>query len=646
MYTVTDFPNILNIKNVPEQSEDWSVYCFFDLGAWHGFALPDSSIPSSYGGFTGPFLMTEGKWLSRNLAKLYIYDVRGKKEIDLSQSTDSEFIYYPGFLNQKLHVDSLTIELNLRYISNQTALIQVNILNESSMERQLRIGWTGNLFFDGAIMKTNQEKIVIELGGNESTLNLRFSQKLNSKIDVGLNYKYYKALAEKIIILEPAKSISICMTQSFYANLNEQRSEEILLTEALDNPDKYINENNIRWNGYLKDIFKKQNKWNKDSSYRDIAVKSLLTLINNWKSPIGSLQHDGIVPSYNIGYFNGFWAWDSWKHAAALTSFAPELAKNQIRAMFDYQDKFGMIADCIYSDSTENNWRDTKPPLSAWAVWKVFQSTYDKEFLKELYPKLVKYHEWWYAYRDHDQNGLCEYGSTDGTMIAAKWESGMDNAVRFDDAEMLQNNEYGWSLNQESVDLNSYLYAEKIYLASIAKELGNESYKVKFEDDAKELKIAIQKFMFDEESGFFYDINLLNKDFIKVQSPEGWIPLWTRVAIEEQAKLVKKVMTDTSTFATFIPFPTVSKSHPEFSEGYWRGPVWLDQAYFAIKGLEKYGYEEEADKFTRQIFDHAEGLKNSDLPIRENYNPINGKGLRVNHFSWSAAHLLMLLLDE
>ena len=63
---------------------------------------------------------------------------------------------------------------------------------------------------------------------------------------------------------------------------------------------------------------------------------------------------------------------------------------------------------------------------------------------------------------------MCEYGSTDGSRIAAAWESGMDNAVRFDNAVMVKNNDYAWSLNQESVDLNSYLYADKLYLHKIA----------------------------------------------------------------------------------------------------------------------------------------------------------------------------------
>ena len=105
-------------------------------------------------------------------------------------------------------------------------------------------------------------------------------------------------------------------------------------------------------------------------------------------------------------------------------------------------------------------------------------------------------------------------------------------------------------------------------------------------------------------------------------------------------------MTDTSKFATFIPFPTVAADNPDFRTGYWRGPVWLDQACFGVQALERYGFIDEAEEFTRQLFDRPEGLKNAQGPIRENYDPVTGEGLRVNHFSWSAAHLLMLYWGE
>ena len=121
------------------------------------------------------------------------------------------------------------------------------------------------------------------------------------------------------------------------------------------------------------------------------------------------------------------WAWDSWKQVVATTYFNEELAKDNVRALFDYQIKSddavrpqdaGAIIDCIFYNQNEDrggdggNWneRNSKPALAAWAVENVYRQTGDKEFLKEMYPKLAAYHNWWYTNRDIDKNGIAEYG--------------------------------------------------------------------------------------------------------------------------------------------------------------------------------------------------------------------------------------------
>ncbi|MNT96499.1 Glucosidase YgjK precursor [compost metagenome] len=71
----------------------------------------------------------------------------------------------------------------------------------------------------------------------------------------------------------------------------------------------------------------------------------------------------------------------------------------------------------------------------------------------------------------------------------------------------------------------------------------------------------------------------------------------------------------------------------------------MDQVYFGINGLHKYGYHKEADVFLNKLLQNAEGLSGQS-PIRENYHPISGKGLNARNFSWSAAHLLMLIKEN
>lgn len=202
----------------------------------------------------------------------------------------------------------------------------------------------------------------------------------------------------------------------------------------------------------------------KENSYRNIAVKAMMTLNSNWRSSAGDILRGCSFPSY-VGFIGGCWSWDAWQIASGNVLYNPEGAKSEMLALFDYQADNGMVPDFINYNKKRNNWRDSKPPVASWGAMNVYKATGDKKFLEEIFDKLYKFHNWWYNDRDHNKNGICEYGSTDGSLIAAAWESGMDNGVRFDDTEILNNGrDDAWSMNQESICLNSFLYIDKKYL--------------------------------------------------------------------------------------------------------------------------------------------------------------------------------------
>jgi putative isomerase len=306
-----------------------------------------------------------------------------------------------------------------------------------------------------------------------------------------------------------------------------------------------------------------------------------------------------------------------------------------------------MVADCIFADPAENNYRDTKPPLAAWAVAEVFRQTGDTAFVRSILPGLLRYHEWWYTHRDHDHNGLCEYGSVDGTIQAARWESGWDNAVRFDSAAMVKISNHAWSMYQESADLNAYLYKEKKCLAALSLVAGDMKHSRKFTADAQRLKAVFSKAFWDEKTGYFFDLRTSTKKPVRVLEANGWIPLWAGVATKTQALRVREHMVNPAEFNTFVPLPSLAARSKGFDgeTGYWRGPVWLDQAWFGLNGLRQYGFNRDADELTMKLLWNCEGLLDPSHPIRENYNPLTGKGLNAKDFSWSAAHILMMLSD-
>lgn len=184
-----------------------------------------------------------------------------------------------------------------------------------------------------------------------------------------------------------------------------------------------------------------------------IVEKSIKTLYHNHLAPIARIRYEGVMPSPTT--FNGLWSWDSWKHAVALAYFDKDLAENSIRGLYDFQDTAGMIPDCIFPDTLNFTHSTcvtalTKPPLSGWAMWEIYKQTKDIAFIREMFPKLIKYHEWRYLYRDINKNGLCELGANINDIGTARCEMA-DNAIRYDDVKLLKKSETCYSMNTESV---------------------------------------------------------------------------------------------------------------------------------------------------------------------------------------------------
>ena len=605
------FPQILDIAYTPTPTEKCKGW-FTDAGSWMGFTLPEKG--QWINGFCGPFSldMNRRQWMAKSAVVVNLGDETSRSFIPDSTC------YFPGELYMKSSDSSRNIEQRLHFINASTALLSIET------DKPYKLSFNGEEWAEDMSIQVEQNAVIGRHPSGEIIL-LTFSP----NYVLTTTEHNYQATAQ---IPEAKTSIAI----SFYTNEKDLLTGQQKTPAIIENPTKHLLDNQKRWENYLSQTLRQDMK----PEYDRIAVKAIVTLISNWKSRRGGLLHDGIVPSHAVNYFVGFWAWDSWRFSAALAKFAPELAKDNIRAMFDYQLPDGMIIDCIYTDPKENNARDSKPPLVSWAVDEIFTHTQDTAFVSEMYPQLLSYYKWWYNKRDHNQNGMCEYGSTDGTIEAAAWESGMDNAIRFDDAQMLKNPGYedAWSFDQESVDLNAYLALECKLLKKFASLL-----EVTF--DAPDYREKVADYFFDPEMGFFFDKRIKDGSFIQESGCEAYTPLWTEIATSEQLEKMMPLFTDTSKFSTYIPFPTIAADNPKYNpKGYWRGPIWLDQTYFAIRGLRNYGYHELADQYTLQIFDRLQGLKEG-APIHENYGTHTGERLKAPHFSWSSSHLLMLYSD-
>lgn len=720
----TKFANVLDITAdpAPEIYGDYSTNKynnFSDLGAWHGYYLHKDK-ENLYGGFAGPVVILEEypANLSDALSKIKISSQDGTV-YDLS-TAEREQYYQPGKLIQIYKLNDFMLSLELIFTTNRTALIRTMITTNQTTPLTLSLSWEGTLFTElntgkkypmGTSLESSDTGVCVNFERNRNTwniltsgeekFNIVFDQDVVTTVDTD-NTHYVCAMAQPVTVSKDTPFITY-MTQSYTFTAQEESAQKRLVTDMLNNGSEYFDENADRWQGYLDKTI--EGRENSDLSYQKAAVKSMETLVTNWRSAAGALKHDGVIPSMSYKWFIGMWAWDSWKQAVATARFNGDLAQDNIRALFDYQisssdsvrpQDAGAIIDCIFYNQNEDrggdggNWneRNSKPALAAWSVFNVYQQTKDKAFLEEMYPKLVEYHNWWYTNRDTDHNGIAEYGGmvhdahyqydddgavlkdkegnplidADAVIEAAAWESGMDNATRFDKEGsgdddigiiVFENKDtngmtVGYSINQESVDLNAYLYAEKGFLKSMAEILGKTGDAQKYEEEAQKVRNYINQNMFDTKTGFYYDLQT-NQDGTQKKllvnrgkGTEGWIPLWAKAADAQKAEQVKTNMMDSNKFNTYVPLPTASKDNEKYNPSkYWRGPVWLDQALYGIEALQNYGYTTEAKELTEKLFQNAQGLM-QDGPIRENYNPQTGEGLHTKNFSWSASAYYLL----
>lgn len=691
------------------------------------------------GGFPGVALLTEEyiNFMASNFDRLTVW--QDGKKVDFTLEAYS----IPGALVQKLTAKDVQVEMTLRFATPRTSLLETKITSNKPLD----------LVWDGELL----EKLEAKEGKPLSDKTIAgeypdYQRKISATWDLLTSgeseYQVHKSLPVQTEIngnrftskAHINGSTTLYTTYSHLLTAQEVSKEQMQIRDILARPAFYLTASQQRWEEYLK-----KGLTNPDATPEQtrVAVKAIETLNGNWRSPGGAVKYNTVTPSVTGRWFSGnqTWPWDTWKQAFAMAHFNPDIAKENIRAVFSWQiqpgdrvrpQDVGFVPDLIaWNLSPERggdggNWneRNTKPSLAAWSVMEVYNVTQDKAWLAEMYPKLVAYHDWWLRNRDHNGNGVPEYGATrdkahnteSGEMlftvkkgdkeetqsglnnyarvvekgqydsleipaqVAASWESGRDDAAVFGFIDKEQLDKYvasggkrsdwtvkfaenrsqdgtllGYSLLQESVDQASYMYSDNHYLAEMATILGKPEEAKRYRQLAQQLADYINTCMFDPATQYFYDVRIEDKPLAngcagkpiveRGKGPEGWSPLFNGAATQANADAVVKVMLDPKEFNTFVPLGTAALTNPAFgADIYWRGRVWVDQFWFGLKGMERYGYRDDALKLADTFFRHAKGLT-ADGPIQENYNPLTGAQQGAPNFSWSAAHLYMLYND-
>lgn len=368
---------------------------------------------------------------------------------------------------------------------------------------------------------------------------------------------------------------------------------------------------------------------------------------------IDSLMRKGIFidDASGLQYFTGYayktlYDWDQYFESVVQVymGWPSDYIKNGVIIFLKNEKESGFIARSV--PSTE--WHDNEQvkPFLAQISYLVYKAYGEKDWILNdtYFPKLKKYLDYWLYDMDINKNGLSEWMSAPHT--------GMDN----------QHERAGFWLDRscEGVDLNCYLVREVRAFAKLAGLAGKVKLAKEYEAIARERAGNIQKYLWDEKSGFFYDqkvdpkkpmakslwvgakLNTMsaNRSRIPVKSVAGFTPVWAGVATPAQAKrMIVEHLLNPREFWSPYPIPALAKSEvwystidlPADNGCSWRANTWMPTNYMIYHGAKWYGYDIVATTIAQRTNELMKKAGN-----REYYNSETGEGLGLNPFwGWS-----------
>lgn len=277
-------------------------------------------------------------------------------------------------------------------------------------------------------------------------------------------------------------------------------------------------------------------------------------------------------------------------------------------------------------------------PIMAWAELESYKHTGDGERLRQVWPPLLKYYE-----------AMCEHLYNRFGLFVTDWAS-MDNSPR---------NEYLGS----GVDISCEMTLFARNLAEIAQVLQEQSAAAGDEPgrqvyaehigrliaDAAKFSESINRYMWDEANGFYYDVQADGRR-APVKTIAAFWAMLAEVASREQADRLAAYLEDPKTFKRKHRVPVVAADEPGYNPqgGYWRGSVWAPTNTMVIRGLEKYGYHQLAAEIALNHLDAVVQVLCDTGSIWENYPPdeiSSGDADRKDFVGWSGIGPILYLLE-
>lgn len=419
------------------------------------------------------------------------------------------------------------------------------------------------------------------------------------------------------------------------------------------------------------------------------------------RSAAAALLEENWTGSHTVpaaGLYPHQWSWDSAFIAVGLRHVAPERAQLELETLLAAQWADGRVPQIVYDLDRDDDyapgdsfWRSrtlpgapdrptsglVQPPNHAWAALLVHLADPDfsrrRGFLQRVYPRLVAWHGYLAARRDHRGAGLA--------AVVHPWESGTDNSPLWDEALAAVPDTPAWSITRpdlahapaaerpgtkeyaryfwlaeryrdhgcadgdadhpfamEDPCFNALWAVSELALAEMATELGRDD--VPHRDRAARITAALEA-LYLPDLGVYGAHDVVRGAVVHKATVNGLVPL-VLPGLPRAAELVATLRGPGFLGGGALLVPGYDLRAPDADTAlYWRGPAWFNMNWMLVAGLHEHLEGPLADSIARQVV---------GLAVRHGFpeyvDPLTGEPHGTRDFSWTAALALDLAVTE
>ena len=354
------------------------------------------------------------------------------------------------------------------------------------------------------------------------------------------------------------------------------------------------------------------------------------------------LPNPYLVPAYEEGHdfdFNEMYYWDSYFMVQGmLDQKHKDLVIGILDNLIHSQKRLGVIPNASRTYLTGRS----QPPFLTSYIFDVYE-TYgmsDKWLADKItYAKDEYTNVWMGTTKPHSRlvyRGLSRYYDINHLHDLAEAESGWDMTPRFGRK----------ALNYVPVDLNALLYKYEMDFVRAAEITGDKREAKQWKAAAQHRKQTMNDLMWSNLRGIYYDYDYVKEKRGGVSSLAAYYPMWAGMVDEKQAKHLVKTL---SRFEEKGGLVTTDQQLPQIVPGrmptQWAYPNgWAPLQYIVIKGLQRYGYNNDAERIERKWLNTNLDWFNKNNVFLEKYNvvqpekpPMKGVYPSQTGFGWTNA---------